>query len=113
MQVQERTRNQSIDPTDGVLAQQILAGDQVAFECTPPPESGFGWLHEHMLAALGCPIGGLFDTETLAGECEMRKRYSFFFTSAPLHVPGGVDIDSGLSRLLKSSMLTRELCCIE
>ncbi|EME82084.1 uncharacterized protein MYCFIDRAFT_30459, partial [Pseudocercospora fijiensis CIRAD86] len=67
-----------------------VAGDQVAFECTPPPESGIGMLHEHLLAALGCPIGELFDVETLAKECEKRKRYSFFFTSAPLHVSGGV-----------------------
>lgn len=32
MQLRERIKDQSIDATDGVLAQQTLAGDQVAFE---------------------------------------------------------------------------------
>ncbi|KAH8897314.1 hypothetical protein GQ53DRAFT_791858 [Thozetella sp. PMI_491] len=67
-----------------------VAGDQVAFECTPPPADGFGWLHEHLLAALGCPIGELWDTEALAAHCNKTNRHSFFLTSAPLAVRGGV-----------------------
>ncbi|KAM0753422.1 hypothetical protein T439DRAFT_338536 [Meredithblackwellia eburnea MCA 4105] len=68
-----------------------VAGDQVAFESTPPPPpGGFGWLHEHLLAALGCPIGELWNLEELAEECKRLKRYSFFLTSMPLHVRGGV-----------------------
>jgi hypothetical protein len=34
--------------------------------------------------------GELFDLERLAIECEASKRWSFFFTSAPLNIPGGV-----------------------
>jgi hypothetical protein len=67
-----------------------VAGDQVAFECTPPPENGFGWLHEHLLGALGCPIGELWNTEELALVCKETGRYSFLLTSAPMNVNGGV-----------------------
>lgn len=67
-----------------------VAGDQVAFECTPPLSDGVGWLHEHLLAGLGCPIGGLWDAESLAEECKMRGRYTFFLVSVPLHIRGGV-----------------------
>lgn len=34
--------------------------------------------------------GELFDLEKLAEECKQQKRWSFFFTSAPLHIRGGV-----------------------
>lgn len=67
-----------------------VAGDQLAFECTPPPDGGFGWLHEHLLAGLGCPIGELFNTERLAVACKAENRYEFFLSSVPLHVDGGV-----------------------
>jgi kynurenine formamidase len=67
-----------------------VAGDQVAFESTPPPATGFGSLHQHLLAALGCPMGELWNTETLAKACEKRGRWSFLLTSAPLHIRGGV-----------------------
>jgi hypothetical protein len=66
-----------------------VAGDQPAFECTPPPSEGFGWLHEHLLAALGCPIGELWDTESLAKACQKRGSHSFFFASSPLAITGG------------------------
>ena len=32
----------------------------------------------------------MFDVEALAAECARQKRWSFFFTSAPLNLPGGV-----------------------
>lgn len=67
-----------------------VAGDAVAFESTPPPSDGFGWLHEHLLACLGCPMGELWDLEALAALCRSRRRYTFFLTSSPLHIPGGV-----------------------
>ncbi|KAL3483777.1 putative cyclase-domain-containing protein [Aspergillus germanicus] len=65
-----------------------VAGDQVAFEATPPPDKGFGWLHEHLLAALGCPMGELWDTERLAERCSELGRYEFFLASTPLVLPG-------------------------
>lgn len=65
-----------------------VAGDQPSFEAWPcaagqgDPTS----LHEWLLAGWGCPIGELFDLERLSEECRKRNRYSFFFTSMPLHV---------------------------
>lgn len=85
-----------IAPTEDFVAwiwdNQIgaVAGDQVAFECTPPPEGGFGWLHEHLLGALGCPIGELWDTEELSRHCHESGKFTFFLTSSPIHLPGGV-----------------------
>jgi len=36
------------------------------------------------------PIGEIFDLEGLARTCAELKRYSFFLTSMPLNMPGGV-----------------------
>jgi hypothetical protein len=47
-------------------------------------------MHEVLLSGWGCPIGEMFDLEKLAEECKKRGRYSFFFTSSPLNVIGGV-----------------------
>lgn len=65
------------------------AGDHPTLEAWPC----FGekvTLHEWMLGGWGCPIGELFDLERLSEECKKRKKYSFFFSSMPLNVPGGV-----------------------
>jgi hypothetical protein len=65
-----------------------VAGDQPAFECWPPQKGWF--LHEVLLAGWGCPIGELFDLEKLAEHCRKEKRWSFFISSEPCNVPGGV-----------------------
>lgn len=36
------------------------------------------------------PMGELFDLRELAVICEREKRYTFFFTSMPLYVNGGI-----------------------
>jgi hypothetical protein len=36
------------------------------------------------------PIGEMWDLETLSRVCKEQKRWTFFLTSAPLNVPGGV-----------------------
>lgn len=65
-----------------------VAGDQPALECWPTQKD---WLlHEVLLSGWGCPIGELFDLEKLAEKCKMEKRWSFFVTSEPCNVPGGV-----------------------
>ncbi|KAL4873855.1 hypothetical protein BDV12DRAFT_207569 [Aspergillus spectabilis] len=66
-----------------------VAGDQPAFECTPPPDDWFGWLHEHLLAGLWCPIGEQWDTDGLALACRVKGRYSFLLSSCPLVFDGG------------------------
>lgn len=65
-----------------------VAGDQPSFECWPTQKD---WaLHEVLLAGYGCPIGELFHLEKLAEQCKKEKRWSFFITSEPCNVPGGV-----------------------
>ncbi len=48
------------------------------------------FLHFHMLAFFGMPIGEMWNLEALAEDCAADGRYDFFLTSAPLNVPGGV-----------------------
>jgi len=47
-------------------------------------------LHEVLLAGWGCPIGEFFHLEELAKYCSSIGRYTFFFTSEPCNVIGGV-----------------------
>jgi kynurenine formamidase len=87
-----------------------VAGDAIAFEAWPPkapyrmfiplPKSSsnvYFWerlivvgLHDHFLAMWGTPIGELWNLEQLAEACKKENKYSFFFTSAPLNVHGGI-----------------------
>ncbi|KAL3421586.1 hypothetical protein PVAG01_08032 [Phlyctema vagabunda] len=65
-----------------------VAGDTIAFEAWPPtPGAG---LHDYLLAMFGTPIGELWNLEELAKVCKKLNRWSFFLTSAPLNVVGGV-----------------------
>ncbi|KAF6823004.1 hypothetical protein CMUS01_10862 [Colletotrichum musicola] len=66
-----------------------VAGDQPAFECWPRRDPRY-WMHEVLLGGWGMPIGELFDLEALADKCKQEKRWSFFVSSEPCHVPGGV-----------------------
>ncbi|KAF1846058.1 putative cyclase [Cucurbitaria berberidis CBS 394.84] len=66
-----------------------VAGDMPSFEAWPCQNTDF-WLHEWLLAGWGMPIGELFDLERLSQECKKRDRWTFFFSSMPLYVPGGV-----------------------
>ncbi|KAL3473412.1 hypothetical protein BJX99DRAFT_248958 [Aspergillus californicus] len=66
-----------------------VAGDMPSMEAWPCQDTRF-WLHEWLLAGWGMPIGELFDLERLSEECRKRRRWSFFFSSMPLRVPGGV-----------------------
>lgn len=66
-----------------------VAGDQPSFEAWPCQDTKY-FLHEWLLAGWGVPIGELFDLEPLAFECAKLKKWSFFFSSMPLKVPGGV-----------------------
>ncbi|KAN0099539.1 hypothetical protein V8E51_013314 [Hyaloscypha variabilis] len=64
-----------------------VAGDAPSWECWPPKE----WaLHEFLLGSWGMLIGEMFDLEALAKQCKEKKRWSFFFMSTPLNVPGGI-----------------------
>ncbi|CAG8160151.1 unnamed protein product [Penicillium nalgiovense] len=66
-----------------------VVGDMPSFEAYPCQNQAF-FLHEWLLAGWGVPIGELFDLEQLSQECRKRSRWTFFFSSVPLKVPGGV-----------------------
>lgn len=70
-----------------------VASDSPSFERSPlngsynePNVS----VHTWGLAGWGMPIGELFDLDVLAEECLRLNRWTFFVTSVPLKVPGGV-----------------------
>ncbi|KIW81117.1 hypothetical protein Z517_04140 [Fonsecaea pedrosoi CBS 271.37] len=65
-----------------------VAGDAVAFETQPFAKSYA--LHDYLLVWWGMPIGEMWDLEALAQKCQSLKRWTFFVTSAPLNVKGGV-----------------------
>ncbi len=66
-----------------------VAADNPALEAWPPSaETGF--LHFRLIPHFGMNIGELWHLEDLAADCAADGVYEFFFTSAPLNVPGGV-----------------------
>jgi kynurenine formamidase len=69
-----------------------VAGDAVGFEKAPVsgPNAAAETLHQWLLAGWGCPIGEMFYLEKLAEKCRELGRWSFFVSSMPLKVPGGV-----------------------
>lgn len=90
-----------IEPTEEILQWlwetqlAAVAGDAPAFERSPvgrgkdkdvPPVV----LHQWLLGGWGMPIGEMFDLEDLAEHCRECGRWSFFLSSVPLKVPGGV-----------------------
>jgi kynurenine formamidase len=70
-----------------------VASDSPSFERSPLAgdynEPGVS-VHQWGLAGWGMPIGEMFDLENLAIQCRKLGRYSFFLSSVPLKVPGGV-----------------------
>ncbi|KAL2010671.1 hypothetical protein VTN00DRAFT_6478 [Thermoascus crustaceus] len=65
-----------------------IASDAISWEVYPPQSDVF--LHEYVIAGWGMPIGEMFDLEALSRTCEELQRWSFFVTSVPLNMPGGV-----------------------
>ncbi|KIX05615.1 uncharacterized protein Z518_03587 [Rhinocladiella mackenziei CBS 650.93] len=47
-------------------------------------------VHQWLLAGWGMPIGEMFNLEGVSAHCRKTGRYSFFVSSVPIHVPGGV-----------------------
>ncbi|RSH89120.1 hypothetical protein EHS25_002786 [Saitozyma podzolica] len=64
-----------------------VVSDNPAYENFPHPNPS---LHEVFLSGWGLPIGELFDLRLLAETCDRLKKWSFFFTSMPLYVEGGI-----------------------
>ncbi|KAK6365540.1 hypothetical protein LTS17_011259 [Exophiala oligosperma] len=64
-----------------------VIGDAPAFEAWPRAEFN---LHQYLLPRWGVPIGEMWNLERLAETCKRKKQYTFFITSAPANVPGGI-----------------------
>ncbi|KAK8209723.1 hypothetical protein IWZ01DRAFT_454206 [Phyllosticta capitalensis] len=90
----ERPMHAGVEATEEVLSWlwregfAAVAGDALSWEVYPPTTNLF--LHEWLLAGWGMPIGEMFDLEALAETCRELKRWTFFVTSMPLNMPGGV-----------------------
>ena len=68
-----------------------VAGDSRSFEAWPCDGEHKTWqLHQWLLAGWGMPVGELWDLEEFSEECARQRRWTFFLTSAPMNVPGGV-----------------------
>ncbi|KEF56740.1 uncharacterized protein A1O9_06930 [Exophiala aquamarina CBS 119918] len=69
-----------------------VAGDCPGFEAWFGESAGqeFFRMHETLLSGFGMPIGELFDLEELSKKCAQHSRWTFFVTSQPLNVVGGV-----------------------
>ncbi|KAK1965968.1 hypothetical protein LY78DRAFT_681296 [Colletotrichum sublineola] len=104
-----------VEPTKDVLRWiwetgfAAVAGDAPSFERAPiagphttaadGPWKGEAWedemrggglLHQWLLGGWGLPIGEMFDLEALSVKCRELGRWTFFVSSVPLKVPGGV-----------------------
>ncbi|KAK5453523.1 hypothetical protein LTS15_006708 [Exophiala xenobiotica] len=79
-----------------------VAGDTNAYEAWPPDRASDlqHALHEVFLAGWGMPIGEVWDLEQLAEECQERQKWSFFLTSQPLDIPGGIASPSNALAIL-------------
>ncbi|GFZ42314.1 hypothetical protein JCM24511_00028 [Saitozyma sp. JCM 24511] len=65
-----------------------VASDTIGYESLPHQTEPS--CHDVFLGAWGMPIGELFDLRELSRQCEKIGRWSFFFTSMPLLVEGGI-----------------------
>ncbi|OAL04009.1 hypothetical protein IQ06DRAFT_291633 [Phaeosphaeriaceae sp. SRC1lsM3a] len=97
----ENPRHAGVEATQDVLRWiwdnkfAAVAGDAISWEVFPANndkenEENKVFLHEYFLAGWGMPIGEMFDLEALSEMCKVEGRWSFFVTSAPLNMPGGV-----------------------
>ncbi|KAL4782036.1 hypothetical protein BJX76DRAFT_359372 [Aspergillus varians] len=75
-----------------------VACDTMGFEAWPYAKDCC--LHEWLLCQWGTPIGELWDLEGLSAKCAEVNKWSFFLTSAPLHIKGGVGSPPGAIAVL-------------
>lgn len=65
-----------------------VGADNPAVE-SAPGDPRIGSLHRKLIPGLGMPFAELLDLELLAERCEEIGAHDFFFTAAPLNLPGG------------------------
>jgi len=71
-----------------------IASDTYGVEVFPadvsPQAHTFGFLHNMLIGQFGMALGELWWLADIASDCRADGRYTMFFTSAPLHVAGGI-----------------------
>lgn len=77
-----------------------VASDTVAYEAWPSARPCGVSLHEVFLSGWGMMIGELWDLERLAQECAKLEKWTFFLTSHPLNVEGGIASPSNAVAIL-------------
>jgi kynurenine formamidase len=101
---QTSSREAMIPPMPGIEASRdvlrwlwdnhvaAVATDGVAFEAVPLNLNSDNdvCMHHHLLGLFGMQIGELWELESLADDCAADGRYTFFLSSSPLNVAGGV-----------------------
>jgi kynurenine formamidase len=101
---QTSNRENMIPPMPGIEASRdvlrwlwdnhvaAVATDGVAWEAVPLNLNSDNdvCMHHHLLGLFGMQIGELWELESLADDCAADGRYTFFLTSSPLNVAGGV-----------------------
>lgn len=78
-----------------------VGGDAPGWEVFPVSGGDAGFcFHEVLIAGWGCPIAELLWLEDLAAWCREKNRWSFFLTSCPLNVHGGVASPANMMALV-------------
>lgn len=77
-----------------------VASDTVAYEVWPSPRKIGVAIHEVFLSGWGMPIGESWDLEALSTACAALGKWSFFMTSQPLNIKGGVASPSNALAIL-------------
>lgn len=77
-----------------------VASDTVAYEMWPSPRKIGVAIHEVFLSGWGMPIGESWDLESLSTACAVLGKWSFFMTSQPLNIKGGVASPSNALAIL-------------
>ncbi len=68
-----------------------VASDTYAVEAMPPDRARpLGFMHRMLIGQFGMALGELWWTEELVADCAADGVYEMFFTSAPLHLTGGI-----------------------
>jgi kynurenine formamidase len=77
-----------------------VASDTVAYEVWPSPREIGVAIHEVFLSGWGLPIGESWDLESLSETCAVLQKWTFFLTSQPLNIRGGVASPSNALAIL-------------
>jgi kynurenine formamidase len=78
----------------------LVGSDTPAWEKMPTVAGARFTYHEVLIAGWGCPIGEMLVLDELAEACSESRKWTFFLSSAPLHVEGGVASPANMIAIL-------------